>query len=332
MRLLITGAGGFLGQRVVHRALDAGHTVRAMVRPGGRDRLNAPASDALGVVEADLCEPQSLREAVRDVGAVLHLAATMRGTLAEARAATVDGTAHLLEAMRAAGVARMVLVSSIVVYDYRGLARGAVLDEVTPLEPRPERRDTYCRVKIEQEAVARTAVAGHGLRLTVLRPGPIIGPGRLWTYRLGQSLGSKLTVAMGDDATLPLTYVDHCADAVVAAAERDDAVGQTLNVVDDDLPTQRQYLKMLREHGALHRTVLPMPRAVFGAAGAVAGMVHAALGGRGPVPGSLLPEQLAARIKPLRYRNERLKRTLGWSPRLSIEAAVAESMEQTKQA
>jgi nucleoside-diphosphate-sugar epimerase len=301
VRLLVTGASGFVGGYVVERALEAGHEVRTVSRSSWSRR----GAESLKV---DLHDEPALAAALAGIDAVIHLAVAGR--------ASEDATATLIRAMQAQGTRRLVLVSSLAVYDYSGLREGGVLDESSPLEPHPERRDEYCRVKLQQEAVARTA----SFELVVLRPGAIIGPGRLWTARIGQRIG-PLTLVVGGGALVPVCYVENVADAIVRAAERPEARGTTLNLVDDELPTQNEYLRAIKSTGTVGGPALPVPRGVALGVARVASLV----GSRVRLPNALSERNLEARTKPFSYSNQRAKEVLGWTPSVSVNEAVRRS-------
>ena len=132
---------------------------------------------------------------------------------------------------------KVVLVSSFGVYGTAGIKRGALVDEDTPLEPNPERRDTYSQAKLRQEKLFRAYQERHGFPLVVVRPGVIYGPGGTpISSRVGLTVPG-LFLHLGGRNLLPLTYVDNCAEAIVVAGERGASDGQAYNVVDDDLPT-----------------------------------------------------------------------------------------------
>jgi len=302
MKLLVTGATGFLGRRVVAEAIRRGHTVRAMVRPGFAGALLPGGVDLL---HADLRDSRGIDLAGAD--AVLHLAAAKTGDLYTQMLTTVVGTEHLLAAMRAAQLTRLVLVSSLSVYDYAALPAWATLDESSPLESQPQYRDAYCQAKLWQERVVREAA---DMRCTMLRPGPIVGPGHEWTSRLGMQLTKRWWLLVGCMAPLPLVHVDSCARAVVLAAERSAAVGETLNVIDDPPPSQWRYARRIAPAGT---RLVPVPRFMASAIAHTASAVNRHwFDGQARVPGLFIPRTLAARCKPLRYPNDHLKRSLDW--------------------
>ncbi|NOT07457.1 MAG: NAD-dependent epimerase/dehydratase family protein, partial [Gemmatimonadales bacterium] len=138
MRLLVTGAGGFVGGAVVRHARAQGIPVRAMLRPGG-----SPAT-TLGIesVEADLSSESELAGALRDCTAVIHLAAarTARGTRRSVyREVNVEGTRRLLRAAQEAGVSRFVFASTLGVH---GFVTTGPIDESTPARPNTAYRES----------------------------------------------------------------------------------------------------------------------------------------------------------------------------------------------
>jgi len=191
---------------------------------------------------------------------------------------------------------------------------------------------------LEQEAIALSAAQLHGFAVSALRLGVVFGPGRLWTARLGVANGPIL-LQFGLNARLPLTFVEHCAEAVVLSAEKDEVISdvyvdndgcgrkggfEMINVIDDDQPTQQQYTRMIRNHADFKWSiVVPLPWAVLKTIAAV--LSYVALFWPGMVsklPGILRPASMNARIKPLRYSNARLHDRLDWSPKLNCNDAI----------
>ena len=188
VRVLITGANGFLGRHVVAEFLRRGHAVRALVRPAARlDELDWP--EQVEVVRADLRVAQDLAAAFEGVDVLVHLAAAVTGGEDAQFAATVVGTERLLDAMARSQTRRLVLASSFSVYDWSAI-RGTLTEE-SPLESGADlyERDGYAIAKVWQERVVRRAAAAHGWQLTVLRPGFIWGRGNAYLACLGQRLG-----------------------------------------------------------------------------------------------------------------------------------------------
>src|ERR1700733_9122730 len=117
MKVLVTGAGGFLGQRLVAALLREGHSVRALVRQSAP--LDSMAnSRALETIRADLTTSQDLAPAFAGVDVLAHLAAAVTGDEGRMFAATVEGTERLLASMARSNCRRMVLASTFAIYDW----------------------------------------------------------------------------------------------------------------------------------------------------------------------------------------------------------------------
>jgi nucleoside-diphosphate-sugar epimerase len=319
MRALVTGANGFLGRHVVASLLARGITVRAMVRPAANiDALGWPASVEL--FRADLRTSRDLAGAFEDVDVLIHLAAVVSGGEDAQFAGTVAGTERLLEAMATTACRRIVLCSSFSVYDYSSTSR--VLDEDSPLHRTTDvyARDGYTIAKWWQERVARRYAEKHGWDLTVLRPGFIWGRDHGYLAALGQQFGRHHLV-IGPMTRIPMTHVENCADVFALAAQDPRAKGQTLNVVDG--PGERiwnylyDHMRGTGQRGL--RLAVPYWPAINVVRLAFATVFRSAT----KVPSILIPRRLESRLKPLRFDNQRLRETLGWTPPLDYQHCLA---------
>jgi nucleoside-diphosphate-sugar epimerase len=220
----------------------------------------------------------------------------------------------------------MVLISTFSVFDYLHISQGETIDEQTPLEQNPANRDSYARTKLMQEEMVRHFERDHGARVTILRAGVVYGREHLWNPRLGVALRPNLWIRIGNRAQLPLTYVENCTEAIVRAAEREEAVGRTLHIVDDDRPPQRAYAEAVAGRMVARPRMIPLSWWLMRALARLAWEVNTRLlGSRVVLPSVLVPARLHARFKPLAYSNERAKRTLDWSPRHSLVVALDRS-------
>jgi nucleoside-diphosphate-sugar epimerase len=326
MKLLITGASGFIGRYVVAEAIRRGHDVRAMIRPASAtEPLEWIDHPAVEIVRADLRSRRGLVEAVTGIDTVVHVAAAVSGDFYGQFAGTVMATENLLLAMEEAQVNRIALVSSFAVYDYIGKWSHTTLDESSAVEPKPEIRHPYCQTKLMQENLVREFCNERGWPWTVLRPGAVYGRDHLWTTRLG-IIGSRWWIRIGAHAAVPLTYVENCAEAIVLAAESENANGRVFNIVDDNPPSQRRYMKELKARTQPRPNVLPVSWTIMRMLARSAWLMNRVFfGGRAKIPAILVPESLHASAKPLRYSNEHLKTTLGWRCRYTRQEALDRS-------
>ena len=331
MRILVTGAGGFIGRATVAAAVARGHHVRALLRPGscspdwtaGAEMSGGSAGPGVEVARADLLDPDSIRDVVHGVDVVIHLAAAMQGDAAAQMATTVGGTAHLLDAMVAAGVPRMVAISSTAVYDVCEGAPLVSVDESCMLESCPDERDAYCKAKLAQETLIRDFAARQGLDVLMLRPGAVYGRERLWSPRIGLRLTPRIWVIPRAGAPLPVTFVHNCADAIVLAAERSEVNGIAMNVVDDDVPTRLEYARRVRNLITPRPWLLVLPAFPVRIGGALVHGLARILRGKRPTSGQFSRRRFAARFTPRPFSNARIRDRLGWSPRETLDAAFS---------
>ena len=323
MRVLVTGANGFLGRAVVGAFLAGGHRVRAMVRPKA---VLGDLPAGVEAVRADLRSPPPLEGAFAEVDALVHLAAGMRGDEHELFTSTVVGTERLLSAMSRTSVKRVVLASSVAVYDW-GAADG-VVTEASPLAVELDQRGAYARAKVWQERVARRLADEHGLELTVLRPGVVWGPGDAHLTSVGRALG-PLQVIVGPRRPLPLTYLENCADCFLAATLECRAVGETFNVVDGEPVTAWRYFREHRRHTGAPPVPVPVPYAVgLATARAVHAAARRAFDGEPRLPAVAVPARFEADFKPAAISNAKLSDVLGWHPPYSFGEALARTYER----
>lgn len=333
MKILVTGAAGFLGSVLVERLLARGEKdLRLFIRPGPkRARLEALAArypDArLEFVTGNLISAHDCARAVDGVDLVYHLAAGMSGAAAELFLHTVVASKYLLDAIVATKTPpKTVLVSSFSVYGVAPLGRGARVDEQVPLETNPVKRDLYAQAKLRQEKLFWEYREKHGLPLVVVRPGVIYGPGtKPFSNRVGLNLFG-LFLHLGGNNTLPLTYVDNCAEAIIAAGMAAGSVGQAYNVVDDDLPTCAQYLKAYRRQVGKMRVLRVPYFATMMLSRAVERYHHWS---QGQLPAIFTPYKTASMWAGNKFTNARLK-TLGWRPPVSTAEGMRRMFESVK--
>lgn len=173
MLVLVTGAPGFLGAHVVHALLRQGDEVRALVRPGGP--RNHIRKLGVGWVEGDLLDADGLESACVGADAVVHTAALLSywsRHRRELERVNVEGTMNLLRAAHAAGVKRVVHVSSAATVGTS--PQGEILDEQAFWEPKNE-RIAYVRTKRRAEERVLAASWG-GLPAVVVNPSTLLGP------------------------------------------------------------------------------------------------------------------------------------------------------------
>ncbi|MBZ5723511.1 MAG: NAD(P)-dependent oxidoreductase [Acidobacteriia bacterium] len=320
--IVITGASGFIGRRLVQSLLDLGfRNLRCFVRPWSDVSrvpvLSGAAQDAghVQVVRGNLLAPEDCAVAA-DAAVVFHLAAA-RGekSFADAFMNSVVTTRNLLEAcLGNRGLRRFVNVSSFTVYTNKRNPRGRPLAETSPVETHPELRgDPYCFAKVKQEQIVTEYGKQHGIPYVIVRPGHVYGAGNeAITGRVGISTFGMF-LHLGGSNTIPLTYVENCADAIALAGVTKGVAGEVFNVVDDDLPSSRQFLRQYkRSVGPFHS--LWVPPAVSYALCYL--WERYAAWSEGQLPPLFNRRRWYANWNKARYSNEKLKSLVGWAPKV----------------
>src|SRR3989449_3530095 len=269
--ILVTGATGFIGSRVVESLLVSGfRNVRCFARPSSAvSRLEAIVAQSGGgrrieVVKGNLLSREDCAAATKDVAVIFHLAAG-RGekSFPDAFMNSVVTTRNLLEAsLRHTCLRRFVSISSFAVYTNSQKPRWRLLDESCPVEERPELRgDAYCFAKVKQDEILTEYGKRFGIPYVIVRPGYVYGPGNGdITGRVG--IGTfGVFLHLGGSNTIPFTYVDNCAEAIALSGLQKGGDGEVFNVVDDDLPTSRQFLRLYKQNVRRFKSIY-VPHAV----------------------------------------------------------------------
>ncbi|MEL6247399.1 MAG: NAD(P)-dependent oxidoreductase [Cyanobacteria bacterium J06648_16] len=325
MKLFITGASGFLGQYVVAAALRQGHEVMAVVRAKTQiERFSWHSHPRLSIVRHDLRVGRGLADALGSADVVIHLAATKAGDFYTQFGGTVLATENLLRAMAERNVQRLVAISTFSVYDNQAMRTGQLLDETAPTVSDAKNRDEYAQTKRIQEQLYRDFEQNRQAQVTILRPGMIYGRDCLWHALIGAEFGSRW-VKVGGRGQLPMIYVENCAEAIVRTVDQPAAWGQTLNLVDDDLPTVDAYTQQVLDTGCSPHRLAVSWAFVRALAGLAWWVNQTWLGGQAKLPGILVPAKVHGRFKPLRYTNTQAKQVLGWQPQYDMKTAFARS-------
>jgi nucleoside-diphosphate-sugar epimerase len=322
--ILVTGANGFIGARVVRKLLEDGFdNVRGFVRPSGNraalDRLACEhGPDRLRIVVGNLQSRESCEQAVEDVSLVYHLAAG-RGekSFPDAYSNSVITTRNLLDAaLSQARLARFVNVSSFTVYSNEDMPAGALLDETCALEASPHLTgEAYCYAKVRQEELVRDYAEKRGIAYVNLRPGVVYGPGNAGIPGRVGIASFGLFLHLGGRNLIPLCYVDNCADAIVLAGLAPGVDGETFNIVDDDLPTSREFLALYKRNvGAFKSVYLPHLVSRF----LCVGWESYSVWSEGQLPPVFNRKKWARYWKGNRYSNAKLKHMLGWNPKIGF--------------
>jgi nucleoside-diphosphate-sugar epimerase len=320
---LVTGAGGYTGFALVRDLLSSGRRVRALVRQPGQaadlERLGAQ------VVVGDVRDREAMQRAVEDIHTVYHLAAVFRRAGvpdSEYRTVHVDGTRHLVECSAAAGVRRFLHCSTVGVHG--DVDREAPATEEAPLLP----GDIYQETKLEGEQVARDTAARTGLPLTVVRPGPIYGPGERRLFKFIGGVARRRFILVGDGSPrFQMVYVDDLAKGLRLAAETPGAVGRTYIITGNEAPTLNELVEEIAEVAKVRAVRWHLPVWPFWLAGALCEVVCVPLGIEPPI--------FRRRVKFFTnnrwFDTARARRELGYTPRVRLQEGLGRTLHSYRQ-
>jgi nucleoside-diphosphate-sugar epimerase len=319
--ILVTGATGFIGSRLVKALLDRGfRNVRCFARPtSDRAQLHAACgTDArIDVMTGNLLSRADCLAATRNAAVIFHLAAG-RGekSFPDAFMNSVVTTRNLLDAAREHGcLRRFVSISSFAVYSNRRKSSRRLLDESCQVEQHPERRgDPYCFAKVKQDEIVQEYGRRFRIPYVIVRPGYVYGPGK---HAISGRVGLDtfgVFLHLGGSNAIPFTFVDNCANAIMLAGLTKGVDGRVFNVVDDDLPSSRRFLRLYKRHVRRFTSVY-LPHAV---SYACCWLWEAySRWSEEQLPPVFNRRGWHAYWKKTRYSNDRLKTELRWQPHVA---------------
>ena len=329
--VLVTGATGFIGRHLVARLLEAGASVKVVVREARvKDAARLWQGAGLTQVVADLMDQDLPSHLCDQADTVFHLAGYAHAEDAnDPRAAnvhwqiTVEATRTLLAQAAHSGVRRFVFVSSV-----KAMGEGGdiALDESSPAAP----ETAYGKAKRAAEKLVLAAGLAHGMHVCVLRLPLVYGPG-------GKGNLSRMISAIDRGRFPPISdtgnrrsmvHVDDVVQALLLAAEKPEADGQTYIVTDRQAYSTRQIYEWCREALGKPVTRWSVPLSVLQLA-AKSGDIFLWLTGRHFFLDS---ERLGKLTGSAWYSSDKISRDLGFKPRWDLEHALPEMVTEYRKA
>lgn len=308
-RVLVTGADGFIGSHLVENLLEEGYEVKAFTwynsfnTWGWLDSLPKEKLDQIEIFCGDVRDPNGVREAVRGVDAVFHLAALIAIPFSYHSPdsyvdTNIKGTLNVLQAARELGTARVLVTSTSEVY---GTAQYVPIDEKHPFQG----QSPYSATKIGADRLAESFYRSFQLPVSIVRPFNTYGPRQsaraVIPTIVTQLLAGREEIKLGSLApTRDFNYVKDTTAGFIAIAEADQTIGEEINIA-----TQREI-----------------------SIGALAGEIINQINPKAHIicdEERLRPEK--SEVNRLLGSNEKIRKLTNWRPQYTFEQGIAETIE-----
>jgi nucleoside-diphosphate-sugar epimerase len=304
-RVLVTGAGGFIGSAVAGRLRELGAEVVG---------IDLVADPRTGVLAGDTVHPTAWAGALAGVDAVVHTAAIVSNAarLDDAWRVNVLGTRRVIGASAAAGVPRFLHLSSIMAF---GFDFPDGVDETYPVRVCGF---SYPDTRVNSEAVVLAAHAAGEIDATIVRPGDVFGPGSVWVREpLARARARQVVLPAGGRGLLSLVHVDNLVDGILLALASPAASGRVFTLTDGYTVTCRDYFGRLAAlaGAGVHTMPTSLAAPLTAAAGALLRWT-----GR---PNELSRASMLMLSRTGTYSNERARTELGFRPRVGYEQGMA---------
>ncbi len=309
MRVLVTGANGFVGRVLCAALTQHGYAVRGAVR------RSTASTQAPCVAVGEITEQMDWSVALTDVDVVIHLAArvhvmhdTAVDPLAEFRRVNTAGTEHLARCAAASGVKRLVYVSSIGVH-----GSCTAVDEKFSETDVSHPHNAYAISKLEAEKALHRVAHEAGLEVVIVRPPLVYGPGVKGNF-------AQMLAVVAKGVPLPLASVHNCrsliyvrnlADALIACVSHPAATGQTYLVCDGEDISTPDLLRQLAVAMGVPSRLFPCPAMLLRLAGKLAGK----------------SQQVERLLGSLQVGSDKIRRDLDWASPYSLNEGLQATAE-----
>lgn len=315
---LVTGGTGFVGTNLVKKLTARGDKARCLVRRTS----NAAPLEQMGaeLAEGDITMYESLLDAMSGIDLVYHVAALvgMGASRTEFYLVNVEGTRNVLRACEAAGVGRLIHVSTqSVTFDFTDKY------DANENEPYPLRyEDHYSETKaIAEREVVKAATEGR-VRACAVRPTWAWGPGDRTILPIMAKLARRkqLFLIGGGRAETSTSYVENVCDCLMLAAQHEELSGEVFLVTDNERITAGEFITKMADAAGFARPKLSIPYGLAYASAAIAEKLHSFSGSKRPP--LMTRYAIALSGRNVTYRCEKAKQMLGYRPAVSIDEGM----------
>jgi len=325
MKVLITGATGFIGSCLAQRLAEKGDTVRALVRR--TSNLSFLKTLPVQLCYGDLDDRESLITAVKGTEVVYHSGAKLpqRGSWKGFYRANVEGTQRILDVCLNERVGRLVYLSTVGVFGIKDL------DNINESYPLSKSGEFYTDTKMEAEILVKRWMEEKRLPISVIYPTITYGPrdGNL-VLRAVKLLRMGIIPAVGGRRSrAPFTYVENLVDGIISAGTQERAIGRSYIISDEELIPWADFLSRMAQEMGIKARVMYVPYYPL----------YALLLGIDLMGKILLPWMTLRSVRTgLRYFAARrsfdttlARKELGWTQRISLQEGIGLTVRWLKE-
>jgi nucleoside-diphosphate-sugar epimerase len=319
MHLFITGIGGFIGKQTAKRALERGWKVSGIdANPDSAQMVQEEFG--IDVAVGDISQQVDCNLALQQADVVLNTAAIVQedGDWVRFRAVNVQGALNVARAAKRAGVKQYIQLSSVMVYGFNYVSHvteeGLVSGDNNP----------YCQTKIESE-IALKRMQADDFAITIIRPGDVYGPGSVpWVIRPLEMMRQWQFMHIDDGrGCFNFVYIDNLVDAIFLATNSK-AYGQTYNVTDGAV-TNKEFFNALAEMAGV-KWIPSVPSFLVKPMASILSKLMKGVGRKFQVN----EQAIRYMLRPHPYSNEKIKRELGYQPKIDLQAGLRLTEEWLK--
>lgn len=308
MKVLITGADGFIGSHLVEKLLEEGHDVRAFVYYnsfnswGWLDTLEKEKLKNIEIFSGDIRDPNGVREAMKGIDEVYHLAALIGIPFSYHSPdsyidTNIKGTLNVLQAARDFGTKRILVTSTSEVY---GTAKYVPIDEKHPFQG----QSPYSASKIGADRIAESFYKSFNIPLTIVRPFNTYGPRQsaraVIPTIITQLLAGKVEVKLGSlTPTRDFNYVKDTVNGFIEIGQSDETIGEEINIAtQNEISIGELAKELIKQINPNARIICDEER--------------------------IRPKK--SEVNRLLGSNDKIKKLTNWEPKYTLRAGLAETI------
>lgn len=315
MKILITGSNGFIGKKLCLQLMEDGHDVVGVdIVPSAID--SPKASEHYKFIQLDLNNSDLPDLSALGIDVVVHLAITMRPGRADSFDKLLEGTHKVLNAVQNASTPFLLGMSSLSVLDFDAIPAGENINESVRRCSDLPSMGRYAALKSKQEEAFIDFATQHpSTKTIIIRPG-LVYEGENISDAYAGIIKTSAALIVCNEGEVPLIEVGSLITGISKTVSTLNTLPKNtiLHFVNDNLPTQAQYLRLLDSTKRMPHLCVKLHWRLFSVFIKCCFKVFKMFGLHAYLPDLLKPQAFATRLKPFKYDNQHARQLIGWLP------------------